>query len=120
MHKLVNEDFDIQCNFLLHNCKTEQINGAFFSSRRKCLYSYATRHQGRWGILLMTLIKKSFYTITKGTALEQYMKLPRTVNAMAYTNLPKGKLIRSISTNLVGDGAITCRQMSTVVLSGPL
>lgn len=51
--------------------------------------------------------KKSFYTITKGTALEQHMKLPRIANAMAYTNLPTGKLIQSISTYLVGDGTIT-------------
>ena len=27
--------------------------------------------------------KKSFYTITKGTALEQHIKLPRIANAMA-------------------------------------
>jgi hypothetical protein len=33
--------------------------------------------------------KKSFYIITKGTALEQQMKLPRIGNAMAYTNLPQ-------------------------------
>ena len=35
------------------------------------------------------------------------MKLPRIANAMDYTNLPKGKPIRSISTYRVGDGTIT-------------
>jgi hypothetical protein len=35
------------------------------------------------------------------------MKLPRIANAMAYTNLPTGKLIQSISTYLVGDGTLT-------------
>jgi len=35
------------------------------------------------------------------------MKLPRIAEAMAYINLPKGKLIWSISTYLLGDGAIT-------------
>jgi hypothetical protein len=35
------------------------------------------------------------------------MKLPRIANAMGYINLPKGKLIWSTSTYLVGDGAIT-------------
>lgn len=35
------------------------------------------------------------------------MKLRRIANAMAYINQPKGKLIWSISTYLVSDGAIT-------------
>jgi hypothetical protein len=79
----------------------------FLPIEEKAYIHRQQRHQWRWGTLPMILIKKSFYTITKGTALEKHTKLPRIANAMAYTSLPKGKLIRSISTYLVGDGAIT-------------